>query len=87
MPDNYVTTDLNVAAYLIYCGIEPTDLTLQPRFAVKKVVFYFNAERAKPVVEDFFREPSPMVDLHRYNNCRAEAVKLANKEKNNGNER
>lgn len=76
----YTTTDLNLAAFLIYSGVDVLDIGVQivgPRNNTKAII-HFDSLAAEPYVDQFYQNPSPMVDLGKYNKTRSELMKRIN---------
>jgi hypothetical protein len=69
------TTDINLAAYLLYHDKRPDAVEVQGQ--QNKVAFFYDTEEAALIIADFYRDPSPMVDLRRYNHCRADVLTMS----------
>lgn len=75
----YTTTDINLAAYLLYCGVEPIDIGVQSvGRSQNKAILHFDAEAAAPCVEGFYDRVDRMVELRKYNKARADIMRRIN---------
>lgn len=84
----YTTTDINLAAYLLYSGVEPVTIGIQNvgRGQTKAILHYRNSD-VQPYLETFYTEPTTTVELQRYNRSRAEIMRRINITKGKNNER